>query len=154
MDLDSKNIWITLLELNWFYDVLELDLKSTQTTLLDFNWFCDILDLENTWTNLVDSDLIYYNQAGMLLENLLKLSIKQLVIQSSLAKFDFPSLNYVWCSKNQNVNIVRSKVRYFSYSAKVIQVLPETLKYWVGFQRGQSYLMGRRCLFSRGWPPF
>ena len=43
----------------------------------------------------MDSDLIYYNQAGMLLENLLKLSIKQLVIQSSLAKFDFPSLNYV-----------------------------------------------------------
>ena len=154
MDLDSKNIWITLLELNWFYDVLELDLKSTQTTLLDFNWFCDILDLENTWTNLVDSDLIYYNQAGMLLENLLKLSIKQLVIQSSLAKFDFPSLNYVWCSKNQNVNIVCSKVRYFSYSAKVIQVLPKTLKYWVGFQWGQSYLMGRRCLFSLGWPPF
>ena len=30
----------------------------------------------------------------------------------------------------------------------------ETLKYWVGVQRGQSYLMGRRCLFSLGWPPF
>ena len=28
------------------------------------------------------------------------------------------------------------------------------LKYWVGVQRGQSYLMGRRCLFSLGWPPF
>ena len=28
---------------------------------------------------------------------------------------------------------------------------PETLKYWVGVQRGQSYLM---CLFSLGWPPF
>ena len=33
-------------------------------------------------------------------------------------------------------------------------VSPETLKYWVGVQRGQSYLMGRRCLFSLGWPPF
>ena len=25
---------------------------------------------------------------------------------------------------------------------------PKTLKYWVGVQRDQSYLMGRRCLFS------
>ena len=33
--------------------------------------------------------------------------------------------------------------------------IPEALiKYWVGVQRGQSYLMGRRCLFSLGWPPF
>ena len=32
--------------------------------------------------------------------------------------------------------------------------LLKTLKYWVGVQRGQSYLMGRRCLFSLGWPPF
>ena len=33
-------------------------------------------------------------------------------------------------------------------------VYPETFKYWVGIQRGQFYLMGRRCLFSLGWPPF
>ena len=25
---------------------------------------------------------------------------------------------------------------------------PETLKYWVGVQRDQSYLMGRRCLLA------
>ena len=31
--------------------------------------------------------------------------------------------------------------------------LPETMKYWVGAQQGQSYLMGR-CLFSLVWPPF
>ena len=31
---------------------------------------------------------------------------------------------------------------------------PETLKYWVGVQRCQSYLMGRRCIFSLGWQPF
>ena len=31
---------------------------------------------------------------------------------------------------------------------------PKTLKYWIGVQQGQSYLMGRRCLFSFGWPPF
>ena len=30
----------------------------------------------------------------------------------------------------------------------------ETMKYWVGVQWGQSYLMGRRCLFSLGWQPF
>ena len=29
----------------------------------------------------------------------------------------------------------------------------ETSKYWVGVQQGQSYLMGRRYLFSLGWPP-
>ena len=31
---------------------------------------------------------------------------------------------------------------------------PEALKYWVGVQRGHSYLIRRRCLFSLGWPPF
>ena len=31
---------------------------------------------------------------------------------------------------------------------------PETLKHRVGVQRVQSYLMGRKCLFSLGWPPF
>ena len=28
--------------------------------------------------------------------------------------------------------------------------LPETLKYWVGVQQDQSYLMERRCLISLG----
>ena len=28
----------------------------------------------------------------------------------------------------------------------------ETLKYWFGVQWSQSYLMGRRSLFSLGWP--
>ena len=76
---------------DWFYDILELYLECNQTTLLDLEWFYDILDfdLKNTWTNLVDSDWFYYNQAGILLEkseNLLELSVKQLVIQSSLVK--------------------------------------------------------------------
>ena len=31
---------------------------------------------------------------------------------------------------------------------------PKTLKYWIGVQQGQSYLMGRRCLVGLGWPPF
>ena len=31
---------------------------------------------------------------------------------------------------------------------------PETLKYWVNVKWGQSYLVGRRCLFSLGLQPF
>ena len=63
---------------------------GAQTTLLDLDWFYDILglDLKNTWTSVLDSDWFYYNQAGMLLEkyeNLLELFVKQLVVQSSLA---------------------------------------------------------------------
>ena len=30
----------------------------------------------------------------------------------------------------------------------------EALKYWVEVQRGQSYLIGRRCVFSLGWSLF
>ena len=37
---------------------------------------------------------------------------------------------------------------------ELISDLPETLKYCVGVQWGESYLMQRRCLFSLGWPPF
>ena len=43
-------------------------------------------------------------------------------------------------------NIFKEKVLKYFFS--------KTLKYWIGVQRGQSYLMGRRCLFSLGWPPF
>ena len=31
---------------------------------------------------------------------------------------------------------------------------PKTLKYWVGVQQGQSYLIGRSYLIGLGWPPF
>ena len=46
--------------------------------------FIDILelDLKNTWTNLLDSDLFYYNQEGMLLEKseyLLELSVSDTI---------------------------------------------------------------------------
>ena len=47
------------------------------------------LEFKNTRANLLYVDWFYYNQAGMLLEkyeNLLELSVKQLVMQSSLAK--------------------------------------------------------------------
>ena len=36
-------------------------------------------------------------------------------------KFDFLRSDYVWCVKNQNVS-VRSKIRYFLYLTRVIQV--------------------------------
>ena len=42
--------------------------------------------MKHNWTNLLDLDWFYYNQTGMLLEkseSLFKLSVKQLVIQSS-----------------------------------------------------------------------
>ena len=92
MDLNLKNAWTTLMESNWFDDILELDLKSTQNTSLDMDWFYGILDLElkNNWTNLLDSDWIYYNKAEMSLEkceNLLDLFARQLVIHSSLASY-------------------------------------------------------------------
>ena len=71
-------------------------------------------------------------------------------------------------SENYNGNICRVYI-LTSYIPTIIQCLkwnlsrmiffgfkksPEILKYWVGAQQGQSYLMGRRCLFSLGWPPF
>ena len=38
--------------------------------------------------------------------------------------------------------------------SSIASSIPKTLKYWIGLQRGQSYLMGRRCLLNCGWPPF
>ena len=74
-------------------------MKGIQITLLDLNGFYDILDLDfkNTWTNILDSDLVYYNQAGMLLESvkILELSRKQLVMHSSLASLT--SLGQTMC---------------------------------------------------------
>ena len=95
-----------MLDLHWFYYILELDLKSTQTALLDLDWFYDILDLDlkNTRINLLASDWFYYNQPGMLLEkyeDLLELSVNQLVIQSSLASSISlgPTIFGVWKTK-------------------------------------------------------
>ena len=41
--MDLKNTRTTLLDLDWFYDILDLDLKYTRTTLLDLNWFYSTL---------------------------------------------------------------------------------------------------------------
>ena len=63
--------------------------------------------------------------------------------------FDYCRLCYPNIKKlriYRNVNVYASvPIRLFP---------PKTLKYWVGVQRGQSFLMGTRCLFSLGWPPF
>ena len=54
---------------------------------------------------------------------------------------------------NSNLNSLAQLISS-SRSTELKDVLSETLKYWVGVQWGQPYLMGRRCLFSLGWPPF
>ena len=43
--------------------------------------------------------------------------------------------------------------KYFQFKI-FSNVFPGTLKYRVGVQLGQSYFMGKRCLFSIGSPPF
>ena len=116
VDLDVENTWTTLLDSNWVYDLFKLHLKSSQTTLLNLDWFY-ILDLKNTWTILLDSDWFYYNQLGMLLEkseNLLELSVKQLLIQSSLTSLIFLGHTmFLMCEKPKVFNFVCDKVRYF-----------------------------------------
>ena len=38
-----------MLDLDWFYNMLDLVLKNTRITLLDLDWFYDILDLDLDW---------------------------------------------------------------------------------------------------------
>ena len=52
------------------------------------------------------------------------------------------------------LNALKDLLEMQRFIKDLLQFIPDTLKYWVGVQRGQSYLMGRRCLFSLGWPPF
>ena len=82
---------------------MDLDLKNPG--LLYWAWigFIDILelDLKNTWTNLLDSDLFYYNQEGMLLEKseyLLELSVSNTI---KISKFNSlgQSVFVVWKTK-------------------------------------------------------
>ena len=44
----------------------------------------------------------------------------------------------------------KTRATKWQKSATICLILPEALKYWVGVQQGQSYLMGRRCLCSLG----
>ena len=60
--------------------------------------------------------------------------------------------NTISCPQNSIFTVF--KVSFLVFQWFLFQFIPETLKYWVGVQRGQSYLMGRSCLFSHGWRPF
>ena len=54
----------------------------------------------------------------------------------------------IWLkSPRSNIVVTFTVDRTFSIT------FPKTLKYWVGIQQGQSYLMGRMCLFGLPWPP-
>ena len=59
-------------------------------------------------------------------------------------------ISYIFYSVNQLTFFSASLL----YKSLYILFLPKTLKYWVAVPLGQSYLMGRRCLSSLGWPPF
>ena len=60
------------------------------------------------------------------------------------------------CSEGHSLKFHSFKFHRFKFSVLSFTVhsFPETLIYWVGVPRGQSYLMGRRCLFSLGWQSF
>ena len=60
--------------------------------------------------------------------------------------------NTISCPQNSIFTVF--KVSFLVFQWFLFYFIPETLKYWVGVQRGQSYLMGRSCLFSHGWRPF
>ena len=70
-------------------------------------------DLKKILTNLLDSDLVYL--AGMLLEKCESTSIIWWALSNAINynKFDFRRSDYVWFVKTQNINVIRSKVRYF-----------------------------------------
>ena len=90
MDLDLKNAEATLRDSIWFFDIL--DLKSARTTFtggrlilwygglgMDLFWFYYTLDLDCgliKWINQGEMSLEKY-------EDLLELSVKQFVMQSS-----------------------------------------------------------------------
>ena len=44
MDFDLKNTWVTLLDLDWFYDILGVDLKNTW--IMNLDWFYYTLDID------------------------------------------------------------------------------------------------------------
>ena len=46
---ELKSVRITLLELDWFYDILDLATKKTWAILLDWDWFCYEVELD--WRN-------------------------------------------------------------------------------------------------------
>ena len=61
----------------------------------------------------------------------------------------------IFVSLTNNWSVVAMTIRdlWNTHTNRYRNISPRQ-KYWVGVQRGQSYLMGRRCLFGLGWPPF
>ena len=79
--------------------------------------------------------------------------------------FNLLLIGYIFSKKTTNQKIkrkrsvwVKSCLKNRLYTSEFnnifAELFPLDIKYWVGVQRGQSYHMGRRCLFSLGWPPF
>ena len=62
----------------------------------------------------------------------------------------------MFCDLQKHVIEWSSNLMSGSYSLQIntLEILLAIGIAAVGAQRGQSYLMGRRCLFSLGWPPF
>ena len=60
LDLDFKNTLTTLLDSDWFYNMLGLPMKNTRMTLLDLDRFYDALDLDLKQTRATLLDLVWF----------------------------------------------------------------------------------------------
>ena len=60
LDLDFKNTLTTLLDLDWFYNMLGLAMKNTQISLLDLDGFYDVLDLDLKQTRTTLLGLVFW----------------------------------------------------------------------------------------------
>ena len=118
--------YITGLGLVLWYIEIRLDkYRDYLTGFRRILWY-----IENTWTNLLDSDWFYCNQAEMLLEkyeNVLELSVEQLVLQSNLEHNQvyqvwFPYVGLCLVFEKPNFNAFCGKVRHTLYPTRVIQV--------------------------------
>ena len=116
--------YITGLGLVLWYIEIRLDkYRDYLTGFRRILWY-----IENTWTNLLDSDWFYCNQAEMMLEKyVLELSVEQLVLQSNLEHNQvyevwFPYVGLCLVFEKPNFNAFCSKVRHTLYPTRVIQV--------------------------------
>ena len=66
----------------------------------------------------------------------------------------YPHRTTLLCWKTKNLSLIILKDKKSQFVPINLLVEKHLLKYWVGAQRSQSYFMGRRCLFSLGWPLF
>ena len=60
LDLDFKNTLTTLLDSDWFYNMLGLAMKNTGITLLDLDRFYDLLDLDLKQARTTLLDLVWF----------------------------------------------------------------------------------------------